>query len=122
TAANRSERPLPLTSATAAPSYQPERAIGCGRNVPRPVFQRICTPLVDVTTRSVLPSPFRSAATQPSPCTARSACVARLTLRNVPRRFSKSAERGRPPCASHRAVSELAYELTAKRSSRPSLL
>ena len=70
-------------------------------NVPWPVFQSTSTPLVVVTTRSVWPSPFRSAAAQPSPWTGRSACAAALTSLNVPSTFSNNAVRGRPPCASH---------------------
>ena len=46
----------------------------------------------------------------------------RSRSRNCPWTFSKSRLVGSPPCASHRDVSALAYELTANRSSQPSPL
>src|SRR5579862_941062 len=117
-----SGRPSPLTSATATPEYQPCAGSAVVVNVLLPLFQRTSTPLVVVTTRSGRPLPVRSAAAQPSPWTCRPACAAAVTLRNRPWTFSKSADRGSPPCAAHCAVSALAYELTTKRSCQPSPL
>ena len=65
------------------------------RNVP-PSFQSTSTPLVVVTARSVRPSPFRSAATQPSPCPASPACVLLVTSRKRPPTFSNSWLRRQP--------------------------
>src|SRR5206468_11991863 len=113
-ATKTSGRPSPLTSATAAPVYQPCAFSARSLKVPSPLFQSTSTPCAVVTTRSVRPLPVRSAATQPSPWTGSPACDVVVTLRNDPCTFSNSAERGRPPCDAHCAVSALEYELTTK--------